>query len=44
LCVFPTCTGYFTQVAEQVGGSWLGWWMLAAAAVSQIGQFEVQRV
>ena len=28
------CTG-------QVGGSWLGWWMVSAAAISQIGQFEV---
>lgn len=25
----------------QVGGSWLGWWMVSAAAISQIGQFEV---
>lgn len=26
----------------QVGGSWLSWWIVAAAAVSQIGQFEAE--
>lgn len=26
----------------QLGGSWLSWWMVAAAAVSQIGQFEAE--
>lgn len=26
----------------QVGGKWLGWWVVAAAAVSQIGQFEAE--
>jgi hypothetical protein len=26
----------------QVGGKWLAWWVVAAAAVSQIGQFEVR--
>ena len=26
----------------QVGGKWLRWWMIAAAAVSQIGQFEAE--
>lgn len=26
----------------QVGGAWLAWWVVAAAAVSQIGQFEVR--
>lgn len=26
----------------QVGGHWLSWWMVAAAAVSQIGQFEAE--
>lgn len=30
------------QVLVQVGGSWLGWLMVAAAAVSQIGQFEAE--
>ena len=29
-------------VHEQVGGHWLSWWMVAAAAVSQIGQFEAE--
>ena len=27
--------------APQVGGKWLAWWIVAAAAISQIGQFEV---
>ena len=27
---------------RQVGGKWLGWWIVAAAAVSQIGQFEAE--
>ena len=26
----------------QVGGAWLSWWVVAAAAVSQIGQFEAE--
>ena len=26
----------------QVGGHWLSWWMVAAAAISQIGQFEAE--
>ncbi|CAK0783918.1 hypothetical protein CVIRNUC_007118 [Coccomyxa viridis] len=34
--------GFFATVARQVGGRWLAWWMLAAAAVSQIGQFEAE--
>ena len=25
-----------------MGGSWLSWWVVAAAAVSQIGQFEAE--
>ena len=25
-----------------MGGKWLGWWIVAAAAVSQIGQFEAE--
>lgn len=29
------------RAALQVGGGWLSWWMISAAAVSQIGQFEV---
>ncbi len=28
--------GFFATVARQVGGNWLAWWMLAAAAVSQL--------
>mmetsp|Transcript_4868 Transcript_4868/g.13997 ORF Transcript_4868/g.13997 Transcript_4868/m.13997 type:complete len:580 (+) Transcript_4868:264-2003(+) len=34
--------GYFTRVAQIVGGGWLGWWMVSAAAISQIGQFEAE--
>lgn len=34
--------GYFASLAKQVGGHWLSWWMVAAAAVSQIGQFEAE--
>ena len=30
------------QLRVQVGGSWLGWWMVAAAAASQVGQFEAE--
>ena len=26
----------------QVGGAWLAWWIVAAAAVSQVGQFEAE--
>ena len=26
--------GFFATVSRQVGGQWLAWWMLAAAAVS----------
>lgn len=31
-----------TVLFLQVGGHWLSWWMVAAAAVSQIGQFEAE--
>lgn len=34
--------GYFTQVAGQVGGSWLAWWVIVAAACSQIGQYQAE--
>lgn len=39
----PTTTyGYRCfALGLQVGGPWLAWWVVAAAAVSQIGQFEV---
>ena len=36
-----TCALDIAEAALQVGGAWLGWWMVSAAAVSQIGQFEV---
>eukprot|EP00890_Picochlorum_soloecismus_P000529 jgi/Picsp_1/1477/NSC_04955-R1_neutral amino acid transport protein len=34
--------GYFAGVAKQVGGSWLAWWIVVAAAVSQLGQFQAE--
>jgi amino acid transporter len=34
--------GYFAAVARRVGGAWLAWWVVAAAAVSQLGQFEAE--
>ena len=37
----PTHTKTATLLS-QVGGKWLRWWMIAAAAVSQIGQFEAE--
>eukprot|EP00662_Eupelagonemidae_sp_cell21_P049216 gene49216-20533_t len=29
--------GYFAEVATQIGGGWLQGWIVAAAAVSNIG-------
>lgn len=34
--------GGYASLAGLVGGKWLRWWMIAAAAVSQIGQFEAE--
>ncbi|KAK9840771.1 hypothetical protein WJX81_003781 [Elliptochloris bilobata] len=34
--------GFFATVAGEVGGSWLSWALVAAAAVSQVGQFEAE--
>lgn len=34
--------GFFTTLGKQVGGTWLAWWVVAAAAVSQVGQFEAE--
>lgn len=34
--------GYFAGVADKVGGSWLAWWVVMAAAVSQLGQFQAE--
>lgn len=34
--------GYFAGVATQVGGPWLAWWIVVAAAVSQLGQFQAE--
>lgn len=35
-------SGYLAVVGQKVGGKWLAWWVVAAAAVSQIGQFEAE--
>jgi amino acid transporter len=34
--------GYFAGIAEHIGGKWLAWWLVVAAAVSQLGQFEAE--
>jgi amino acid transporter len=34
--------GYFTALAVEIGGPWLGIWMLAAATVCNIGCFEAE--
>jgi amino acid transporter len=34
--------GYFADVAHTVGGGWLAWWIVLAAAVSQLGQFQAE--
>lgn len=34
--------GYFAAIGEHIGGKWLAWWIVAAAAVSQVGQFEAE--
>ena len=34
--------GYFTALAVEIGGPWLGLWMLAAATISNIGCFEAE--
>lgn len=33
--------GFFATVAQRVGGSWLAWWMLAAAAVRISGVNQI---
>ncbi len=35
-------SGYFVHLATVIVGPWLGYWMLAAAAVTNIGQFEAE--
>lgn len=35
----PGCLPF---LVPQIGGSFLGWWIVVAAAVSQIGQFEAE--
>jgi amino acid transporter len=34
--------GYFTALAVEIGGPWLGIWMMLAATVSNIGCFEAE--
>lgn len=34
--------GYFAVVGDRVGGRWLGWAVVGAAMVSQVGQFEAE--
>eukprot|EP00879_Flechtneria_rotunda_P007417 GHRR01007781.1.p1 GENE.GHRR01007781.1~~GHRR01007781.1.p1 ORF type:complete len:454 (+),score=154.91 GHRR01007781.1:1207-2568(+) len=34
--------GYYGKVAQQVGGNWLAWWIVLAAAASQVGQFQAE--
>ena len=34
--------GYFADIAVSVGGVWLGWWMEASAALSNMGMFEAE--
>jgi len=34
--------GYFTVLANEIAGPWLGWWMVFAAAISNIALFEAE--
>lgn len=34
--------GYYAVVAGTVGGQWLAGWVIAAAAVSNVGQFQAE--
>jgi amino acid transporter len=34
--------GFFTYIADEIAGPWLGAWMLLAAAVSNIGLYEAE--
>nr|XP_027106073.1 probable polyamine transporter At3g19553 isoform X1 [Coffea arabica] len=34
--------GYFAEVGMLIGGSWLRWWIQAAAAMSNLGLFEAE--
>ncbi|KAF8060548.1 polyamine transporter [Scenedesmus sp. PABB004] len=34
--------GYYGRVAQKVGGNWLAWWVVLAAAASQVGQFQAE--
>ncbi|GLT56642.1 hypothetical protein SLA2020_296700 [Shorea laevis] len=34
--------GYFSDIAKMIGGVWLGWWIQAAAAMSNMGMFVAE--
>jgi amino acid transporter len=34
--------GYFTILANEIGGPWLGVWLVFAAAISNVGLFEAE--
>ncbi|KAI4353047.1 hypothetical protein L6164_002025 [Bauhinia variegata] len=34
--------GYFSDIARIIGGVWLGWWLQAAAAMSNMGMFVTE--
>lgn len=34
--------GYFVQLAKEIVGPWLGYWMMFASAISNIGMFEAE--
>ncbi|KAI8466644.1 MAG: amino acid permease-domain-containing protein [Monoraphidium minutum] len=34
--------GFYGKVAQQVAGDWLAWWVVLAAAASQVGQFQAE--
>jgi L-asparagine transporter-like permease len=34
--------GYFLHIAAEIGGPWLSYWMMIAAATTNIGMFEAE--
>lgn len=34
--------GYFAELGMEIGGRWLKWWIVAAAAMSNVGLFEAE--
>lgn len=41
-CHILTLMGAWVLCTLQVGGNWLAWWIVLAAAASQIGQFQAE--